>query len=667
MNKYQKLFMHQAGENLGAMLDPDARTSEWDVYRMLHSIKGTAGTIGLRDWHDEAVKLLERFGEEGERTFTGAELADDLAPLARLLEAGRRTEPPAVSVLPEEAVAEPGTGNGQEAELEQAEPQGLRAALRRAFTGRDGASRSAARAPSGAGEPEADSEASSSGRRASGAAPEAGNAPAAGPVGPAAGEADSRAAESERAVSGASSAEAPRPAGAADPAGTVLLLDDDLGLLALLKDRLEDRGYTVFATPRLDKAVEWFYEMRPDCAVFDMLLPEQSGFSPALASALPGDAPADKPAPAAAPVERLRELCERYMIPVVLTTTRPDDRTRLFAYESGADDFLTKPLNPEEFIVRVGRLIRRRRRLTGLLLLDQTTGAYAMPFLEQELTRQIGLLGEAEAPLALAAVELDGLRRLNERTGYLEGDRLLRAFSEAVRRELRPGDIWARDRAGRFYLLQPGLDAAGSADFLRRLLRGEQAARLARGGEVSAVFGARNVGAADSRRQALAGAVRELEAAAGRGPGGAAGGADSAAAGTSPRPLRLAVIDDDPLIRTILERQLQSLEEEYTLEIRSFADGEEFLSDPWHAGGGRYLLVLDRMMPRMNGMEVLTRLRGGNYEPVYTVLMLTGVGDERGIAEAIRAGTDDYMTKPFSMVELEARVRRLLGKVAEPL
>ncbi|MNN74721.1 Response regulator MprA [compost metagenome] len=76
--------------------------------------------------------------------------------------------------------------------------------------------------------------------------------------------------------------------------------------------------------------------------------------------------------------------------------------------------------------------------------------------------------------------------------------------------------------------------------------------------------------------------------------------------------------------------------------------------------GGRYLLVLDRMMPRMNGMEVLRKLRSGAGRGEYTILMLTGVNEEREIAEAIQAGTDDYLTKPFSLVELEARVVRLL-------
>ncbi|CAM3568971.1 MULTISPECIES: response regulator transcription factor [Saccharibacillus] len=742
MNKYQKLFVGQMEENLGRMLAPDARTDERSVYRLLHSVKGTSGTIGLQAWYESALRLLERFREDGERTFGGAELSAELAELSALLDAALETEPPARPYPPlaeapgaganvggsggasadasagTRSGAAAGSGAGEEdarAAREAAErtaaaasgPQagapvgsapnagshsgpapeagpeadaapetpspeasppggkirGLAASLRERLGRRteqpDEAAQAAADPGDAAGQRKPSTyEAGSSDREASSALPSSDFPPSAVLPSTVSPSALPPSAVPQSAGPPSASSPALPPSAMPSPAaasaggsfgtlpesseGTVLLLDDDLGLLALLKDVLEERGFTVFATPRFDKAVEWFYEMRPDCAVLDVLLPGQSGFEL---------------------IGRLRELCDRYMIPIVLMTAKSDDETRLRAYEEGADDFLTKPMNPEEFVVRIRRLTRRRRRITGQLLLDQTTGAYGMPFLERELTRQIGLLEPGGEPLALAAVELDGLRRFNERTGYREGDRLLRAFSDAVRRQLRPRDVWARDRSNRFYLLQPGLEAGRSAEFLREILQADRLGPLGFD-ESAAICGVVDVGADDTQQEALSGALRALETSAER--FGLPQGQEGSAGTPASRQLRLALIDDDPLIRTILERQLQSLEEEYPIDIRSFADGEEFLSDPWHAEGSRYLLVLDRMMPRMNGMEVLARLRSGDYAPVYTVLMLTGVGDERGIAEAIRAGTDDYMTKPFSMVELEARVRRLIGKVAMP-
>lgn len=636
MNKYQKLFIDQTGDNLSRILNPGARSDERSVYRMLHSIKGTSGTIGLQEWYEASLRLLNDFDEHGDRVFTGEELSGKLNELSELLEDGQSgtfadreaareesREPDTFAdeaafneagsasyrLSPESASASERSGSkGRTSEVFD----NLRSVLARSL----GVPESSKRIPL----PEADE------------APDSRSADASG--------SDANALSKESARELAKRTTGTRAAAVLpESEGTVLLLDDDLSLLALLKDVLEEQGFTVFATPRFDKAVEWFYEMRPDCAVLDVLMPEQTGFEL---------------------MERLRELCDNYMIPVVLITAKTDKATRLRAYENGADDFLSKPVDPEEFVVRIRRLTRRRSRLTGQLLLDQTTGAYGMPFLERELTRQIGSSEQSQERIALAAVELEGLRRLNERTGYREGDRVLRSFSDAVRRMLRPRDIWARDRANRFYLMQPGYDAEQSRKFLEGILADEKLLALLRPDEVVPIFGIIDVEAGSTRQQALAGALRALEASIGR------ESSTREAASSSvmlPRQLRLAIVDDDPLIRTILERQLEGVEEEYGLEVRSFSDGEEFLSDPWHTEHARYLLILDRMMPRMNGMEVLSRLRSGAYNPVYTVLMLTGVGDELGIAEAIRAGTDDYMTKPFSMIELEARVRRLLGKV----
>ncbi len=619
MNKYQKMFIDQTAGNLERILRPGVRTDERTLYRMLHSIKGTSGTIELQEWYQASLRLLERFDEHGERIFSGEELSEELNEFSGLLESARQERAqesgePSLDRSEQRRGAAPSSSDRPDMKSRQEqspEPQAPSAiSLRESLSRRLGAQPPGT--PSNLQEPAPLASAS--------ALPASTSLPA----------------DPERSAP-------EKQAGKRTPeesAGTVLLLDDDIGLLAWLKDVLEEHGFTVFATPRFDKAVEWFYEMLPDCAVLDVLMPEQSGFDL---------------------MDHIRELCDRYMIPVVLLTGKSDRATRIRAYESGVDDFLTKPVNPEEFIVRIRRLIRRRHRLTGQLLLDQTTGAYGMPFLERELERQLELLDGTESRVAVAAVQLDGLRRLNERTGYREGDRLLKTFSDAVRTRLRPQDIWARDRANQFFLLQPGMDEGQSSAFLGGILNNpELQSALALEG-VSSVCGVVDMRSGMSRQQALAGAVRSINAAR-----QSAAPEDSPAVPAS-RQLRLAIIDDDPLIRAILEQQLQSLEEEYELEIRSFADGEEFLSDPWHVGGTRYLLILDRMMPRMNGMEVLTRLHGGGYEPNYTVLMLTGVGDERGIAEAIRAGTDDYMTKPFSLVELEARVRRLLVKVGGPI
>lgn len=80
------------------------------------------------------------------------------------------------------------------------------------------------------------------------------------------------------------------------------------------------------------------------------------------------------------------------------------------------------------------------------------------------------------------------------------------------------------------------------------------------------------------------------------------------------------------------------------------------------------VIVLDRMLPRLDGMQVLQRLRGRRHPPV---IILSAVDQPNDRVEGLRAGADDYLGKPFSFSELLARievlVRRMGGRVDDPM
>ncbi len=733
MDKYQRLFIKQMKDKIKSVTTSGQSTSEAELYRLLHSAKGTAGTIGLDDWFQTASSLLERVEAESTRVWRVSEARELLAPLAFLL-------------------------------LDSAD------------------------------------ESDDSG--------------------------------DESAIVEEAQAELP------PYIGTLLIVDDDLSLLLVLKEHLERMGYMVLATPDAGRALELFYSMKPDCVVLDIVLEERSGLEI---------------------LQEMQSRSEQYLIPVIMISTNRDRATRIQAYESGADDFIGKPFDVEEFAVRVKRQVSRRLKLNHLLMMDELTGAYNSTFFAQELVRHLQLQLERPEPATLTLFDLDSFRYINERFGYAEGDRLLKHFSDLVKPALGPHDIWARDRHDRFYLLQPGTGEKEATSFAHQLLErleqdqgtglddyrlsfsagilelkpgmtaascydgvmrivaeakrsrdgvmvvperrrpveNGQAARLVEmaldaathakpddrqhESSSSADTGVEPLSQAAStppvepsdplmdkmddlmlalssrlkshqhsesamiedeidkdeivaqdttsqpapevqKSQPVASVpqeeiitapvptppvqeavtpvntasqpteqqntatpapavhadtIREAEAPDGSGPRlewidreekvllsqQTAEIQQASAPPLGVNPWRLAIIDDDDLIRNMLKKRLSALQAEHELDIRAFSDGEEFFSDPWHGENAHYLLILDRMMPRMNGMEVLRRLRSSDKRNRYTVLMLTGVGDDREVADAIGAGTDDYLTKPFSMVELEARIRRLLGRM----
>jgi DNA-binding response OmpR family regulator len=121
--------------------------------------------------------------------------------------------------------------------------------------------------------------------------------------------------------------------------------------------------------------------------------------------------------------------------------------------------------------------------------------------------------------------------------------------------------------------------------------------------------------------------------------------------------VRVLIVEDDKKVAAVVRRGLES--EGFGVDIA--LDGPDGL---WMASEGSYdVIVLDIMLPGMNGFKVCANLReAGNWTPI---LMLTAKDGEYDHAEALDTGADDYLTKPFSFVVLRARIRALLRRTGQ--
>lgn len=122
---------------------------------------------------------------------------------------------------------------------------------------------------------------------------------------------------------------------------------------------------------------------------------------------------------------------------------------------------------------------------------------------------------------------------------------------------------------------------------------------------------------------------------------------------------RILIVEDEPGLRLTLGDRLRR--EGYLVETA--ADGDEglqrALAEPFH------LLVLDVMLPGRSGFDVCRELRQANI--LTPVLMLTARGQTLDKVSGLKLGADDYLTKPFDMNELLARIEALLRRAAQPL
>ena len=128
--------------------------------------------------------------------------------------------------------------------------------------------------------------------------------------------------------------------------------------------------------------------------------------------------------------------------------------------------------------------------------------------------------------------------------------------------------------------------------------------------------------------------------------------------------MKIAIVDDDPIIRTVMKDIVLKLpsEQHVQYEIQTYKDGAAFIESDWHEGNP-CLVILDGVMPKMDGLEVLEQIRSRSDSDRYKVLMLTSRKSERDISRSLQLGADDYMTKPFKLLELESRLGQMLKRM----
>lgn len=116
----------------------------------------------------------------------------------------------------------------------------------------------------------------------------------------------------------------------------------------------------------------------------------------------------------------------------------------------------------------------------------------------------------------------------------------------------------------------------------------------------------------------------------------------------------ILLVEDDAQVGDLVRRYL----EKEGLRVVWVRTGREALEEAWREKPD--LVVLDRGLPDLEGLEVLKSLRA--LDPVLPVLLLTGKADEDSRVEGLLEGADDYLGKPFSLKELLARIKALLRR-----
>ena len=351
------------------------------------------------------------------------------------------------------------------------------------------------------------------------------------------------------------------------------------------------------------EAIEAFQESRPDIILMDCQMPGVDGFEATRA------------------IRRL-ERGSGTRVPIVAMTANAVHGDQETCLAAGMDDYLAKPVSFDGIQRALGAWLPEFAAEAG----DGGPNAVATGAEIEERTMTIL---EAETLTALQALSDDNDDLLQELVDiYLaEAPALIRA----IRAASAEGDAEGLERAA--HSLKGSSANMGALRLASKALALEELGRAGRIDGASEIGGRTGCSVRGSERGSDRLAERRV---------------------AKDRPVRILIAEDQLLERRILETGLRKSGH----DVESFADGESawerFREEPAR------LVITDWVMPRMNGVDLIQRIRAADSERHTYTILLTSRGDKDDVVDGLASGADDYLTKPFDHRELAARVE--IGK-----
>ncbi|RDW21870.1 diguanylate cyclase [Oceanobacillus arenosus] len=427
----------------------------------------------------------------------------------------------------------------------------------------------------------------------------------------------------------------------------IQIIDDDPSMLIMLKEALEENNWMVMACTDPEQAVKQYFEMKPDCLILDVHLPHKNGFEV---------------------LQEIQEYNEKYFIPTIMISIEDSKQTRIKAYQNGADDFIQKPIDLEEFVVRVKHHLQRKKMFDQSVLIDELTQVYNRRFLVQSLPRFFQDFKRTKDPFSICIVDIDYFKKINDTYGHLMGDKVLQDFAQYLKQNIRSLDVIYRYGGEEFVIVFPKTTSEEAKNRLTELNDGFSSLVFTHQDINFTVTFSAGVFMVEDETvtidQALKMADSSLYEAKNNGRAQVVCSIADSVSENQKGYLNISVVDDNFIIRTLLANELESLSiNRFELNIKVFENGPAFLNSKHAKEDVNHLLILDGVMPKMDGIEVLQQVKQWQKAKQYKVIMLTGRSNKSDVKRALMLGADDYIIKPFEISDLQARIERLLNSM----
>lgn len=175
-------------------------------------------------------------------------------------------------------------------------------------------------------------------------------------------------------------------------------------------------------------------------------------------------------------------------IPVIMLTVKGETSDKVKGLEIGADDYIVKPVNPEEFIAKVKAMLRikelqddlkaRNQLLEKLAVLDPMTELYNHRYFYRYLKFEFKRSERYTLPLSCMMIDVDTFKSINDTYGHQAGDLILKELASILQKAVREHDFVARYGGDEFAIILPQTDIEGASTVANRILKGIRKQRL---------------------------------------------------------------------------------------------------------------------------------------------------------------------------------------------